>query len=117
MIRLLLILSLVCVLVGITYLSLSPTVGLPAGNDKVGHFIAYATLMFNLGLITLKNRTHLWYAVLFSVAYGALMEGLQGLVPGRMMSAYDMLANTLGVSIGLVLTLLFGRRLMKIFSK
>jgi VanZ family protein len=70
--------------------------------DKVGHFLAYA--MF----AALAHRMHLsgrhYVAVCIGiVVYSGLLELGQSLVPGREMSALDLLANTLGV----LLTALF----------
>jgi VanZ family protein len=41
------------------------------------------------------------------ILYGGLMEFLQGFVPGREVSAWDLVANTSGVLIGFALIQLF----------
>ncbi len=112
--RLLVMVSLVIVLVGITYLSLSPQPKVMASNDKVGHFIAYGTLMLHLGLLYTGNRKRLLNAAVFAFIYGGLMEFGQWFVPGRSVSGLDLLANTGGVVIGFVLTLLFGKSVQKL---
>lgn len=109
--------GLLTVLVGIAYLSLSPTTSVSVGNDKVGHFIAYSVLTTNLGVIYVRNRKKLFNTVLFALCYGALMEWGQAYVPGRTASFYDMIANATGVLIGLGITLLIGKRIRKIFVK
>ena len=110
-------LSLLGIIVGITYLSLSPSPKLTASNDKVGHFIAYGTLMLNLGILVVGNRKKLIQAAVFVLIYGGLMEFGQYFVPGRSVSALDLLANTGGVLIGVLLTLILAkpiRRLLRI---
>lgn len=109
--------GLITILVGIAYLSLSPSTSISAGNDKVGHFIAYAVLTTNIGLITLHSKKLLVYGVFFALLYGALMEWGQAYVPGRSVSFYDMVANATGVAIGTVFILFFGKRIRKIFVK
>jgi VanZ family protein len=91
------------VLLGITYLSLKT----PTGNvhiqfnDKVGHFIAYAVLTFNAFLVfALSTKARRNALLMALVGYGLLMEYLQGFVPGREVSGFDLLANSLGVAIG-----------------
>ena len=119
MVQNLLRISLVAIIIGIVYLSLTPSTSVSVGNDKVGHFIAYSSLMFNLGLLTLTTRKQLVFAVIGALAFGALMEFGQSFVPGRTVSGYDMVANTIGVFIGLVLALSIGPRILRIlnFSK
>lgn len=112
--KLLVQLSLVGVLVGITYLSLSPSPKLTASNDKVGHFIAYGTLMLHLGVLTVENRKHLIISALFALIYGGLMEFGQYFVPGRSVSGLDLLANTGGVVIGYVLTWIIAKPIRKL---
>lgn len=114
--KLLLQLSLVGVVIGITYLSLSPSPKITASNDKVGHFIAYGTLMLNLGLLTVENRKYLWISAVFAFIYGGLMEFGQYFVPGRSVSALDLLANTGGVVIGFLLTLIIAKPIRKVLK-
>lgn len=77
----------------------------PLGNflpvwDKLLHFTAYFGLS-GLAVVALAGRPRrpLWAAVGL-VVLGAALELIQGRV-GRDMSAYDELANTLGVLAGL----------------
>ncbi|MCR9170971.1 MAG: VanZ family protein [bacterium] len=114
--KLLIQLALVGVIVGITYLSLSPSPKLTASNDKVGHFIAYGTLMLNLGILTVENRKHLLISVVFALIYGGLMEFGQFFVPGRSVSGLDLLANAGGVLIGLLLSLLVAKPLRSVLK-
>lgn len=90
----------IIVFIGITILSLlPPKSGVEIqSNDKINHFIAYATLAF-CGLSAYKGSKIPRFLVI-CVGYGLLMEWMQGLVPGREQSVYDALANALGVAIG-----------------
>lgn len=95
--------SLVCVIVGITILSLlPPKSGVELGeHDKINHFIAYTVFSLNAGLLATTWKRH-FYLLPFLIGYGLLMEYCQGFVPGREPSWLDALANTTGVAIGFV---------------
>ena len=109
--------TLILLLIAIAYLSLTPSTSISVGNDKAGHFIAYGTLMINIGLITLPKIMRFRSGIIFAVGYGMLMEIGQYFVPGRTFSMYDMLANVLGVAIGIIVSILFGKRLQKWLKK
>lgn len=115
-IKLLVQLSLIGVIIGITYLSLSPAPKLAASNDKVGHFVAYGTLMLHLGLLTVNVRKRFVWSAVFALVYGGLMEFGQWFVPGRSVSGLDLVANTGGVVIGIVLTLALGKSVRKLLK-
>jgi len=100
------------VLVGIAYLSLRPSIQLVEVNDKVGHFIAYFTLMFVMGLGFWKKKRELLTAFIMSAIYGVLMEIGQYFVPGRSFSFLDMLANASGALLATGLLLLFGKNII-----
>ena len=57
------------VIIGIAYLSLRPSVQLVEVNDKVGHFIAYFTLMFVMGLGFWKKKKELLMAFVMSALH------------------------------------------------
>ena len=90
----------ILVFVGITILSLlPPKSGIEIqSNDKINHFIAYATFAF-CGLSAYRG-SKIGRFLLFFVGYGLFLEWMQGFVPGREQSLLDALANTLGVGIG-----------------
>lgn len=67
--------------------------------DKALHFITYAIFAVLAGRVFTGRRRYA-YACLAIVAYGGLMELIQSWMPGRFMSGYDFLANTLGVVAG-----------------
>lgn len=99
--------TLVLIVIGIAYLSLTPTDTITIGNDKISHFIAYGTLMFNAGILTFHRKSQFFRSIILCILYGILIEFGQHFVPGRFMSGYDVVANVAGVVIGCVLTILF----------
>lgn len=110
-------LSALVVFVAITVLSLMPprtNLTIPT-NDKVGHFIAYAVFSLNILLLG-KNIMQYTLSTLLIGAYGILIEFLQSFV-GRETSFYDFLANSAGVSIGILLFLLFRKAINQILLK
>jgi VanZ family protein len=115
--RKLLLSSAILVFLGITVLSLMPprTNLSIHTNDKVGHFIAYAVFSLNVLLLG-RNFKQYALSMLLIVSYGILIEFLQSFV-GRDTSFYDFLANSAGVSIGIVLFLLFRKAINQILLK
>lgn len=109
--------SLVCVIIGITVLSLMPPKsGIELGeHDKINHFIAYTVFSLNAGMLSANLRKHLLFLPLL-ILYGLLMEFCQGFVPGREPSLLDALANTTGVAIGFVLTLIYRKLNLGLFG-
>lgn len=86
---------------GIAWGSLSPAADLPQHLpwDKLNHFIAYAGLAIGLRL-TGYRWTWAWLA---AVIVSIVIEYLQLWVPGRQGGDWaDILANSLGASIGLL---------------
>lgn len=86
----------------IIYLSLTPrppqpAVGLPFG-DKIGHGLAYFSLMSWFAQLYQNPRHRLYLAIGFMVLGGGL-EILQGLGGVRSADIWDFLANTSGVLI------------------
>ncbi len=109
--------TLILIVTGITYLSLTPTDTLTVGNDKLSHFIAYAVLMCNVGLLTYQNKLKFRWGILLSIIYGGVLEVIQQYVPGRYMSIYDLIANAIGVLIGAIVIRVFYNRLITILKK
>lgn len=68
--------------------------------DKALHFGAYFILSV-LAVAALRAKKEAILAMLGLIAMGAILEVIQGAI-GRDMSAYDELANTLGVIAGAV---------------
>lgn len=73
---------------------------MPINNmDKVVHLLVYYIFAV-LAYRTLENKQHFPYMCLGVIAYGALLELGQSYIPGREMSAYDLVANIAGVILG-----------------
>jgi VanZ family protein len=67
--------------------------------DKVVHLLVYYIFAV-LGYRLLANKRHYLYMCLGIVAYSGLIELGQSYIPGREMSAFDLLANIVGVALG-----------------
>ena len=84
----------------VVYLSLTPAppqVDLD-GGDKLGHFLAYASLTWWFGQLYFR-RARAAYALGF-VAMGIALEFAQGALGYRSMELADMAANALGAAAG-----------------
>ena len=73
-----------------------PSIGLP---DILAHMAAYAALALAGGIAVRRARS------VFMLAAGLLLLGaglelVQALLPGRLASGYDMLANVVGITLG-----------------
>jgi len=95
----------------IAALSLLPPQDLPKvqlfhGADKVIHFMMYLILSV-LGCWALKaeeNRNEIWLIIPVAIGWGILMEFIQlELGSGRSFSWYDIIANTTGVVVGIII--------------
>jgi VanZ family protein len=71
-------------------------------NDKIGHFIAYATLM-GWHAQYIGRDTRIQWAVGF-VAMGVVLELLQGASGWRTMDVADVVANSAGVVAGAIVS-------------
>lgn len=93
---------LVGVLMAVSYLALTPTPPKAAdlGWDKLNHFSAFGTLMVLAGRVW-PGRWML--GALGLLAYGGLIELLQTQVPGRAAEWADLLADGIGILLGLAL--------------
>ena len=76
--------------------------------DKAQHFTAYFGLAA-MATMVLGPRPRLAWAIPGLIAYGGLMEIIQGLT-GRDASWWDLLANSIGVASGLGVALLAWRQ-------
>ena len=84
----------------ILYLSLTPKPPEMAfeSSDKVGHFVAYGSLMFWFAFLYRRTPTRAAYAMAF-IAMGIVIEFIQPFT-GRHFEAADMVADGLGVLLG-----------------
>ena len=74
--------------------------------DKAAHFVTFGLFLWSFGVL-FRRLPRLWCAVL-AVALGGAVEVLQGLV-GRDASWGDLLADSLGVAVALLLWVLWRR--------
>lgn len=81
------------------WVSLLPRVALPETgvSDKIEHLVAYVVLSL-VGCRAFPDQVQ--RILMGLVLYGIALEGLQSLVPGRVPSLMDIVANTLGVGLG-----------------
>ncbi|MDZ7699913.1 MAG: VanZ family protein [Deltaproteobacteria bacterium] len=89
----------------VSYLSLMPRIDLPqtfSGTDKIAHFLAYFWLsaipFFGFSEIKRAVKAALWM-----IGLGIGLEFGQLWVPGRQLSFFDMVANSAGVTLGILL--------------
>lgn len=83
----------------VVVLSLVPT-GVPTGfegGDKLQHLLAYMVLGYWFAVLYPRQQR---LSLLGLILLGAVLEGVQGLVPARMASPFDLLADALGVMLG-----------------
>lgn len=78
--------------------------------DKLAHLGVFAIFSITLlisaridskeGRLSSKTKKK---ALSICIVYGLILESLQYFVPGRMVDIYDLLANTLGAIVGVIL--------------
>lgn len=79
--------------------------------DKAGHFFAYFAMMAWFAQLYHTKKQRIIYALLF-IAMGMAMEFVQSFDSARMAEVADMVANTLGVLIALLITRISAFRLI-----
>ena len=72
------------------------------GQDKIGHFTAYASLAFWFGMLRTGRSRQLGIAAAFTLM-GVGIEFLQGLTDYRSFEVADMVANAIGAALGFAL--------------
>ena len=72
----------------------------PAG-DKLGHLVLYGMLGATLSRARRLQAVPYAALVLIGALYGASDEWHQSFVPGRQVSAFDWIADLVGVAVGL----------------
>ena len=75
----------------------APPPGLDTGWDKLNHFSAFAALTVT-GCVAFARR---WRVAAWLLAYGVLIECVQSQIPSRRAEAADVLADAVGIVIGL----------------
>ena len=68
-------------------------------SDKVGHFLAYGSLMLWFCFLYAALSARIAYAAGF-IAMGIGLEFIQGALGYRTFEVFDMVANTIGVLLG-----------------
>ena len=86
-------------IVGVLSLVPAPDIDIE-GSDKLMHLFTYFVLSAGFSTLVRYNKSLLYIAAGL-ISYGILLEFLQGLTGYRFMEAYDVLANSTGVIIGL----------------
>ena len=96
-------------------LSLLPIPGTGV-NDKVSHLVTYFVLAGWFGLLA-GNRSVLLWSFAGLVAYGGLIELLQGMTSYRNAEWADLLADAIGAAVGIGLYFTPLRRLLLIVDR
>jgi VanZ family protein len=78
-------------------------------SATLGHFLAYLLYGGLLARVFRGNSYAVLLALVIGASFGFLNEGIQSFVPGRDMSAVDVLVNTAGSAIGGWLSLRISR--------
>lgn len=88
----------------ISYLALSPAPppSVDTGWDKLNHLLAFASLAVAACFSARASRIHALRSALALLAYGALIEILQTLMPPRQGEWADLLADAIGIALGLL---------------
>lgn len=95
-----LVLALLLLVVGCLALMPAPPRELSTGWDKLNHVLAFAALAFSARLSF--PRRPLWHVVLGLLAFGGLIELVQLVVPGRSCDWEDLMADAIGIAVGLL---------------
>jgi VanZ family protein len=86
----------------VTFGSIRPINSVPLEHwDKLIHLIMYGVFAI-IGYQTVKEQRHFIYLCIGIVMYSGALEIAQSFIPGRAMSAYDLLANAMGVFLGAI---------------
>ncbi|MET0517785.1 MAG: VanZ family protein [Burkholderiaceae bacterium] len=106
-------LLLLALLLVISYLALTPLPpkALDTGWDKLNHFLAFASLAWTAFWSLAPRRLRWLWVLLALLAYGGAIELIQLHVPGRDGDWADLLADAIGISLGLLPTCLLHRAL------
>ncbi len=102
----------------ITYMALTPIPDLlqQTVNDKFGHALAFMLLAF-LVHSSWPNMPFNWRHGIPLVAYGIFLECAQYFVPGRFFSLLDIVADTAGIGLYLILLPLLAPLIRSIAGK
>ena len=76
--------------------------GDPTSSDKIAHFLAYGALGFFTTLGFAPRKSRLLTVAAGIIVYGASLEVLQAMGGHRTGDIYDLLANSLGATCGII---------------
>lgn len=81
------------------------------GLDKLAHLIFYGGLAFLANrqkVIFINGKSKVWFVFLFCSLYGLGIELIQGgLIEGRYFELWDLIANIIGIFIGIIVSIFF----------
>ena len=99
----------VLLFIAISYLALSPAPpdGISTGWDKANHALAFASLAFSGNFARTRRPWPFLFIAL--LAYGGVIELLQLNIPNRDGDWHDLLADGVGISIGLAVAAVSAR--------
>ena len=106
--------ALAALVVAVSWLAWSPAPPPEAssGSDKLDHFAAFGSLAF---VAVLGVGWHAWQRIALALlGYGVLIEFVQAFIPTRTAEALDVLADSVGITLGLAATRLILRLAQKI---
>ncbi|MBE2985042.1 VanZ family protein [Campylobacter sp. RM9344] len=72
--------------------------------DKTNHILAFFVLYV---LLNLAFELKFWYKFVLLLAYGIQIELVQSLLPNRFFSLFDVLADSVGITLGAIFTIIF----------
>lgn len=81
--------------------------------DKANHAVAFASLAFSALLALRERPRHVPWIAVSLFALGVAIEIAQAWVPGRTADAADVLANSVGIALGLA----FGSALARVLER
>lgn len=93
--------GLIAVIVYFSLIASLPRTGLAHG-DKLGHFLAYGSLMWWFCLLYPKTRR--WTLAAIFIAMGFALDVSQSFVSRHVFDMLDVLANTIGIAVGWLLS-------------
>jgi VanZ family protein len=73
--------------------------------DKANHFIAFMTLYILLSLA--YKKLSIKVKILLLLAFGIQIEIVQAFIPGRDFSGFDVIADSVGITIGIVVVYMY----------
>lgn len=105
----------------LAFLMLLPSERFPESKllsyDKLGHMAVFGFLYLLLAIAFTKQTQSGWFknnyrntALTISIVYSLLLEFIQRSIPGRSFDLYDLIANSVGVVIGLIIFSVFNKK-------